>query len=215
LQKPTVRFIFVLSYILIEMSKGEKTKQHIVDKAARIFNQKGYAGTSMYDIVEATGLSKGGVYGNFRNKEAIALAAFDHAVNTVWREVRNHTSQVENHIDKLITAVKFYKQHVLNPPIDGGCPVQNMAIEADDNNPILRDRVRLVVDEWQRQVIKTLEKGKKVGEVIAEVDSKVFAVQFIGILEGGILLAQLYKDDHYFEMVNRQLISMLESIRKK
>lgn len=50
------------------MSKAERTKQFIIEKTAPIFNAKGYMGTSMNDIMNATGLTKGSIYGNFETK---------------------------------------------------------------------------------------------------------------------------------------------------
>ena len=66
-------------YICFVLSKSAQTKQFIIEKAAPIFNKKGFAATSMNDILEATGLAKGGVYGNFTSKEEIALLAFEYA----------------------------------------------------------------------------------------------------------------------------------------
>ena len=172
-------------------------------------------GTSMYDIVEATGLSKGGVYGNFKNKEAIALAAFDHAVETVWQQVRERTSQVDNYLDKLIEVVAFYKERVLNPPIEGGCPIQNRAAEVGEHLPELKKKVVVVMDLWIASIVKTLEKGKSKEHVIPDVDSKAFAIQFIATLEGGIMLSQLYDDVYYYEQNAKQLKVMIESIRQK
>ena len=58
------------------MSKAARTKQFIIEKTAPIFNMKGYSGTSINDITDATGLTKGSIYGNFANKDEVALAAF-------------------------------------------------------------------------------------------------------------------------------------------
>ena len=58
-------------------SKAQRTAQFIIEKAAPLFNTRGYAGTSMNDITRATGLTKGAIYGNFDNKEEIAIAAFN------------------------------------------------------------------------------------------------------------------------------------------
>ena len=131
------------------MSKAEKTRKFIIEKAAELFNQKGYAGTSMSDIMEATGLTKGGIYGNFKRngkdkkgvKDEIAIAAFEHAVKKVTYQVGDRTRVIDNTIDKLKTVIYFYKERVLNPPVEGGCPIQNTAVEADDNNPILKEKV--------------------------------------------------------------------------
>ena len=195
------------------MSKSIVTRQHIVEKAAAIFNSKGYAGTSMGDIVAATGLSKGGVYGNFRSKEEIAIAAFEHAVDYVYEQIGARTSVIEHTLDKLKAVVYFYKEHILNPPIAGGCPLQNTAVEADDTQPALRRRVMQAMDEWQARIVRTLEKGKQRGEVKPDVDAASFALQFIGTLEGGLMLAQLYKDVAYFNSMAALLLQMIEELR--
>src|SRR6266436_2118879 len=61
------------------VSKGQETKQEIVRKAAHLFNQKGYAGTSLSDLMDATGLQKGGIYRHFSGKEELATEAFDYS----------------------------------------------------------------------------------------------------------------------------------------
>ena len=58
------------------MSKAEKTREFIIEKAAPIFNTKGYAGASLNDIIDATGLTKGSIYGNFENKDEVAIAVY-------------------------------------------------------------------------------------------------------------------------------------------
>jgi TetR/AcrR family transcriptional repressor of nem operon len=58
------------------MTKAEKTKAFIIERSAPLFNSKGYSGTSMNDLMEITGLTKGSIYGNFENKDEVALAAF-------------------------------------------------------------------------------------------------------------------------------------------
>ncbi len=203
------------------MKKSEKTRHLIVEKAAELFNQKGFNGTSMSDIMEATGLSKGGIYGNFKKdgmdkngvKEEIALAAFDHAVTTVYREINKRTKVIENSLDKLKAVVYFYRERVLDPPVEGGCPIQNTAVEADDSNPILRERALMAINEWHRRIVRTLEKGKEQGEVRGDVNPDEFATMFIGNLEGGIMLARLQGTVKPFEVISRQLLGMVEQLK--
>ena len=57
------------------MSKGEQTRQSIVEKAAPLFNQRGFEGCSMTAIMEATGLEKGGIYRHFDSKAQLASEA--------------------------------------------------------------------------------------------------------------------------------------------
>ncbi|MGO4376611.1 TetR family transcriptional regulator, partial [Paenibacillus sp. MCAF20] len=66
------------------MRKSDKTKLHIIMKSAELFNDKGYAGSTIQDIMDATGLTKGGIYRNFANKDEIALEAFAYAGQVLW-----------------------------------------------------------------------------------------------------------------------------------
>ena len=61
------------------MTKGEDTRREIVEKAAPLFNQKGFEGTSLSDLMRVTGLQKGGIYRHFSSKEELAGEAFDYA----------------------------------------------------------------------------------------------------------------------------------------
>jgi TetR/AcrR family transcriptional repressor of nem operon len=204
------------------MRKSEKTRRLIVEKSASLFNQKGFAGTSIQDIMEATGLTKGGIYGNFKKesgdkkgvKEEIALAAFQYAVKVVNDEVQKRTFVIENSLDKLKAVVYFYKERVMNPPVEGGCPILNTTIDADDTNPALQKRVVKSIEYWQQRIIKTVEKGKQEGEVKKEVNAEDFATLFIGTLEGGILMSRIFKDNHQFDIMADQLIKLIDELKK-
>lgn len=203
------------------MSKSAKTRQFIIEKSAAIFNQKGYSGTSMSDIMEATGLSKGGIYGNFKRegldkngvKDEIAIAAFEHAVQKVYDAIKERTAVIEHTLDKLKAVVYFYRERILDPPVEGGCPIQNNAVESDNMLPVLHEKVQAALAEWERRIVRTLEKGIENGEVRADVNKAEFATLFIGTLEGGILLARVQKSVKPFEVMARQLVSMIESLR--
>ncbi|MEM6966927.1 MAG: TetR family transcriptional regulator [Bacteroidota bacterium] len=185
------------------MKKSDKTRLLIIEKAAVLFNQKGFDGTSMRDIMDATGLTKGGIYGNFKKedndkkgvKEEIAVAAFEHAVKVVKKEVQQRTFVIEHALDKLKAVVYFYKERVLNPPIVGGCPILNTSIDCDNSRPVLQKKVYEAIEYWIERIIKTLEKGKEEGEIRKDVAERDFAVLFIGTLEGGMLMSRISKDN--------------------
>src|SRR6195256_6799324 len=83
----------------VQVTKGEQTRRDIVQKAAPLFNQKGYEGTSLSDLMDATGLQKGGIYRHFASKEELALEAFDYswqkAVNGRLEGVQNVPDSVD------------------------------------------------------------------------------------------------------------------------
>src|ERR1700719_816986 len=89
------------------VTKGDRTRQKIVETAAVLFNQKGFTGCSMGDIVEASGLEKGTLYGHFSTKEELALYAFDYA----WKETSD--KRLRN-IDSVSSAVDRLTLHINN-----------------------------------------------------------------------------------------------------
>src|ERR1700722_9444100 len=110
------------------MNKGDQTRDRIVAPAAAIFNQRGFEGTSMSDLMEATGLQKGGLYRHFKNKEELAVAAFEYSMRLAAEdrfmnvdEGARAVNQLKQFIDNFVE-----KRSKLEP---GGCPILNPAID--------------------------------------------------------------------------------------
>ena len=120
------------------MTKAERTRELIIAKAAPLFNKKGYAGTSMNDIMQATGLAKGGLYGNFESKDEIAALAFEYSYNQLKQDIGSRVKAKKTAVEKLLTILQYYKNYTIEPPIEGGCPLMNTAIDADDAMVITR-----------------------------------------------------------------------------
>jgi TetR/AcrR family transcriptional regulator, transcriptional repressor for nem operon len=196
-----------------KLTKADKTRRFIIKEAASLFNQQGFAGTSMQDIMLATGLTKGGLYGNFKSKEEIAIASFEFAVDVVKKEVGRRTHVIEKMLDKLKAVVYFYKENLFTPPVEGGCPILNTSIEADDNNPVLREKVVEALDYWQQRIMYTVQIGIDREEIKPDVNIAEFASLFISILEGGIMMSRIYKDPKYFDSISKQLLIMIDDIQ--
>ncbi len=175
------------------LSKSEKTKRYILEKAAPLFNQKGYAGTSLSDIMEVTGLTKGGIYGNFKNKDEIALAAFDYNWEVVHNAFRDAIRSHKDAITKLQTILGFHKSIMYHPILISGCPILNTAIEADDTHPELKVKVIRALNNWKEGIIYIINKGKEHGQIKEEVSADKYADIFISLIEGGLMMSKTYQ----------------------
>jgi TetR/AcrR family transcriptional regulator, transcriptional repressor for nem operon len=175
-----------------ETSKGQKTRERIVAKAANLFNQRGFEGSSMSDVMAATGLEKGGIYRHFSSKEELAAEAFDYAWKSAFETRIHDLEQVPNSIEKL----KRFIVNFINgrPAVPGGCPVLNTAVEADDGNLLLRDRVRAAWREWRDYLAEIVAAGLKRKEIRPEVDAKQVATLIISSLEGALMIARLERN---------------------
>ena len=161
------------------MRSGEQTRENIIRQAAALFNQQGFAGASMSDIMQATGLQKGGIYRHFESKEALALEAFDYAVAADGGRFGAALDGRENAIDRLHGVVDVFARLHDDPPVPGGCPMLNTAIESDDGNPALRARARAAMDGLRTLIRQTVRKGIPRNEVREDVDGDELATLMI------------------------------------
>lgn len=173
------------------LSKSEKTRQFIIEKAAPLFNKKGYAGTSMNDIMVATGLAKGGVYGHFESKDEIAAAAFEYSLNKIRSELLLTIHQHSTALGKLNAILKFYRNYTLQPSIEGGCPILNTAIDADDAYPFLKKKAKSALTEMLTGLERIIELGITTRELKASVNARKSAEMIFAQIEGGIMMAKV------------------------
>ena len=171
------------------MSKGDVTRERIVAQAAPIFNQRGYAGCSMQDVMEATGLEKGGIYRHFSSKEELAAEAFQYS----WRKAMElrwgDDASVTGAIAVLLNKVNHFVR--VPSPVPGGCPLMNTAIDADDTNPLLRRLAKDAIREWKARLSSIVEEGIGSGEVRGDVQPTRVANAIVATLEGALMISRL------------------------
>jgi TetR/AcrR family transcriptional regulator, transcriptional repressor for nem operon len=171
------------------MGKGELTRQRIIEEAAPIFNQRGFAGCSMQDVLDATGLEKGGVYRHFASKEELAAEAFQYAWTRVAKARREGQDAILGAVEKLKYSVRRFAE---TPGVfPGGCPLMNTAIDADDGNPVLRSLVCAAMKEWKARLASIVEDGIANGEIRSEVQPRRVANMIIATLEGALMISRL------------------------
>ena len=193
------------------MSKAKETKEKIVKQAAELFNQQGYAGSSISDIMRATGLQKGGIYNHFQSKQELALAAFDFASQQTSRRFLIAIKGKPNAIERLQAILFVFSRFVDEPPLVGGCPILNTAIESDDANPALRNRVQKAMDAWRNMICRIINKGISSGEIRVNVEADTFATIMISTLEGAVMMSKLYGNSIHLERAIEHLNDYIES----
>ena len=195
------------------MTKGEQTREMILQRSAQVFNRKGYFGTSLTDIMQATGLEKGGIYNYFHSKDDLALQAFDYAVDRMREEFATAIRGKFKAIERLRAIMEVFRKMPDGFPIEGGCPVLNTIVESDYAHPALRQRARQAMQEWHDFIRRIVERGIERGEICSEADPNAVASLLISSLEGAIALTTLYDDPIHMKRVvdhlNQYLVSLL------
>lgn len=171
------------------MSKGEATRRRIIAEAAVIFNQRGFAGSSMHDVMEATGLEKGGIYRYFPSKDELAVEAFRYSFSEVMASRKVDNSDSLSAIEKLLCRVRQFVR--VPSPIKGGCPLMNTAIDADDTHPELRQLAKEAVQTWKTALSQIVEQGIRAQEIREDVQPARIANVIIATLEGALMISRL------------------------
>lgn len=174
--------------------KGQQTKDHFIRVSANLFNTKGYAGTSISDILSAAGYSKGALYRVFKDKDELAVAAFSYNFKLMKTQLKNAYESATNDIDRIFAVPRFYKNIRENNFIKGGCPILNTSIEADDTHPILKklsSNAFIRMRELIEMAITTAQTNGSIGD---HIHPRELSQYMVATIEGSIAMTQSLED---------------------
>jgi TetR/AcrR family transcriptional regulator, transcriptional repressor for nem operon len=191
--------------------KGEQTKALIVQKASKLFNCQGYMASSISDIMHETGLRKGGIYNHFDSKEELMLSAFSFSVETMRHYFSEALAGKQGCIERILAIASVFEKHAVNELLPGGCPILNVAIEADDTDHVLREKACEAMDDLFAIVRRIVEKGIEQKEMKEDIDPEYIATVVISTLEGALMLSKLYRNPVYMKRAVLHLKSFLVS----
>lgn len=186
-------------------TKGEITREKILEIARELFNAKGFNATTISDLVEATGMQKGSLYFHFSGKDDIA------------REVLNEaTAELMAFLDKALggdnpgASIDHFFRCALNKHLAtgfvGGCIFGNTALEMSDSDPNFAGTIDKVFDEWTGRVAAAVAGAQERRQIRTDIGSEALAKHIIATIEGGIMMSRLKKDE-------RPMRECLETLR--
>lgn len=194
------------------MTKAERTRQFIIEQTAPLFNSKGYDGTTLTDLMDSTGLSKGALYGNFRDKDEIALAAFQYAIDTMRTRLREELGQKNTYKKQLLALFDFFGEYVFNPPVAGGCPLLNTAVEADDHRVSMRRLVARELVDTVEFIASLIENGIAAGEFKKNTNAHQMAYVFFCSIEGAVMFARAERSEEPMQIVIKHCKNLVKQI---
>ena len=197
------------------MGKAERTKDFIIQQVAPVFNRKGYAATSLKDLTDTTGLSKGAIYGNFTNKDELAIRAFEHNLSFIKDQLKENIVAGRTYLEKLLAYPKTFRNIFRQVIQSGGCPIVNTAIDSGDVNDQLQAAVRAAIGEWKRAIVALVEGGIESGELTRISNAENTARVLICLVEGGYAMTRATGDEGYMEQALSQVEALLMTLPKK
>jgi AcrR family transcriptional regulator len=183
-------------------TKAERTKQFILEAAAPLYNEKGISGVSIDDVLEATKLTKGCIYGHFQGKDDLSEQVIEYSLNNLTEKITAAVFKETTAKGKINAFMDFYKNPI-NTYIDGGCPLFNTAVEADDNFPVIKQKVAARFLAGQKALSEVLQQGIESGEFSSQLNPARFAFKMVAAIEGGIIICRTIDSAQpMYELVN-------------
>jgi TetR/AcrR family transcriptional repressor of nem operon len=194
------------------MRNSELTKEIILKQSGVLFNTQGYKATSISNITDATGYTKGAIYRHFENKEALEKQTLQYLASLMFNKL-NAVIKAEKTAGKKLRALfKYYQGLVRNKALEGGCPLMNVAIEADDSNPLLKKEALNILNLLRQSVVKILDNGIRYQQIKPEIDKEFYATLLIATIEGGLMMSKLANDTKDIKRLTQHLEAQIKMI---
>ena len=192
-------------------TKAAITTQFIIETAAPIFNKYGYAASSLSTLTKVTGLTKGAIYGNFTNKEDLAIQAFNYNIKRLFKALMMTVDGIESATGKLFAIVDFYRDYYEYSQRFGGCPIINVGVDSNNQNTALISHVRKTIKRFHVYIADIIDLGKEQGEIKKDIDSMEWSIRIDSMIQGATFMTTTMDDNRYVIDVMNQLDAIIKN----
>jgi TetR/AcrR family transcriptional repressor of nem operon len=192
--------------------RSTSNRDYVIKVVSEMFLQRGFACTSMDDVVKQSGVSKSNIYYHFKSKDELTLAVLEHYISTLQNLFREQ-SQVED--GQLLPRLERYIERLIQDLAErdcvGGCPLMSLMVEAGKTNEAVRVRLAQFFQQQKDQLTQLLEEGKRRGEVRSDLSASVLASLISSWVEGMLMLASIQKSASTLRGERDALLSMIKA----
>ena len=194
---------------MMSATRGEATRQRILDSGLDLVSQEGFAGVSIGRLAERTGLSKSGLFAHFGSRETLQLALIEHA-SEFAREALEPAFTAEEGLPRL----RSYFEHQLGwaerAGLAGGCPFVGAATEFDDVEGPIRDYVFASLEQGIAMCETLILEAVALGHLSDTVNATYLAWQLLGIYTSHHTMQRLMRDAGADEMAKQGFETLIE-----
>ena len=187
-------------------------KEKIISESMKLFSLKGYLSTSINDIMNASGTSKGGLYNHFKNKEELFFSVLEEA-RRIWREINlKGIKEISSPVGKIIKLLENYKDYYLKDTehFPGGCIFVSLSVELDDQIPKLSREINKGFIRLKKMFIRLLEEGKLRGELREDVNTEELTEMIFACMLGASVIFGVEKSE---DSIDRSINSIIAYIK--
>jgi len=195
-------------------TKGERTRQLIIEKSLQLFSVKGYHSTSINNILEATRLTKGGLYGHFESKEAIWYAIYDEAVKRWHRVVFEGVNRITDPLQRIEQVIENDLMNYLGQnTFKGGCFFLNALVELSGQSPEMSRHMLRGFISFSKLLQQWLVQAESQGQIQPGLNHREIANFIFISLNGAAALYAVTRDDNVLKQTTSQLQHYVQQLK--
>ncbi|MCK4535105.1 MAG: TetR/AcrR family transcriptional regulator [Syntrophobacterales bacterium] len=192
-------------------------REKIVYTAMKLFSVKGYESTSLTDILDAAGTSKGGFYNHFKSKDELFYEVLKEA-RKIWRECCFHgLDKIEDPVEKLKAFLLNYKDRYLknSDSFPGGCIFITFSVGLNGKRPDLTSDITEKFNKLRQMIKSFLDKAKETGKIRADIDTAGASEIIFSTMLGSSVLHRADKSENDLDHTIGTLIDFIDSLVQK
>ncbi|MCH7314282.1 TetR/AcrR family transcriptional regulator [Acinetobacter sp. ANC 3882] len=161
----------------------------VTDAAMQVFWLKGYAGTSIQDLVDGTGLSRSSLYGTFESKYNLYQKTLDRydAVTTANIHCLEQEESAKAAIKSLLMKIA---EDELADPLHRGCLIANASLELAGQDTLIAEKVTLNLQRFQKAILNVFQKAQQQGEISKEINAEALSFFVVNTIQGMRVVAK-------------------------
>ncbi len=184
--------------------KGENTKQRILQSASKLFDEKGYFGTGMNDILFRADAPKGSMYFHFPGgKEEIAIQAIQASGSEIARLLEAGFEGADNPEEAVNQMISYFKMRLTGTKFSCGCPISTVGLELSGSNSPVLAACRDTYAEWSgllQQYLNRFVAEKLAGELANAIFSQI---------QGALLLSRITGELSHLDIAAKNCINLV------
>src|SRR3954453_18136550 len=186
------------------MSKALPTRDRLIESARYLFWERGFAGTSMADLLAHAGVNSGSFYHFFESKEALLRAVLDGYLHALRPMVVDPAfAKTREPVERIFAILEGYRGRILQTDCRYGCPLGRLALEIDPENRPAHQLIAQNFQGWIEAVRECVEQLKE--RLPPSTDRDALAPYVLSVMEGGVMLSRSYRSVEPFDRSVAQL----------
>ncbi|MCO4756601.1 MAG: TetR/AcrR family transcriptional regulator [Oceanospirillaceae bacterium] len=192
---------------------AEFVRRDVLEKAMEVFWRTGFTGTSVTDLVKATNLKPGSLYGAFHSKRGLFMEVIDTYAQNSLSRVSTCLLNNDSPIEAIQAFFTRFSNDIAMDEIGRGCLMVNTMLELATEDDEIRERITNYLDQIEKMFADTLTRAQQQGELTAEASPEALAKFLMAGMWGMRVMSSKRPHAESYQSIVSNMLNALPIVR--